>query len=209
MKVALLTVSDSAAAGEQADLSGPLLYKLVAEGGFNVVRAEIVPDDRRVIADWLRRAADQHHDDLVLTSGGTGLAPRDVTPEATREVIDVEVPGIAEAIRAAGASKTPMAMLSRGVAGVRQKTLIINLSGSPRAAAEQWAVVEPVIVHAIETIHGRGQHPHTDAARKVAPPAAPRQPPVIAHAPRPQQSKWSTLIGMPVDEDPKKGKKGG
>jgi molybdenum cofactor synthesis domain-containing protein len=204
MKVALLTVSDSAAAGQQADLSGPLLHKLVAEGGFNVVRAEIVPDDRRAVADWLRRAADQHRVDLALTSGGTGLGPRDVTPEATRDVLEIEVPGIAEAVRAAGAAKTPMAMLSRAVAGVRKKTLIINFSGSPRAVADQWAVVEPVIVHAIETIQGGGHHPYTDAARKIAPPAVP-QAPAIAHAHAPTPSKWSTLIGTPVDEG--KGKK--
>jgi molybdopterin adenylyltransferase len=207
MKVALLTVSDSASAGQQADLSGPMLHKLVAEGGFNVVRAEVVPDDRRAIADWLRRAADQYRVDLAVTSGGTGLAPRDVTPEATRDVIDVEVPGIAEAIRAAGASKTPMAMLSRGVAGVRKKTLIINFSGSPRAVADQWAVVEPVIVHAIETINGSGHHPHTDAARRISAPTPPPQAPVISHAHVSPPSKWSTLIGTPIDEDTVKGPK--
>jgi molybdenum cofactor synthesis domain-containing protein len=197
MRVALLTVSDSAATGQQADLSGPLLHKLVAEGGLTVVRAEIVADDRRAIADWLRRAADQYGVDLALTSGGTGLGPRDVTPEATRDVIDREVPGIAEAVRAAGMAKTPMAMLSRAVAGVRKRTLIINFSGSPRAVVDQWAVVEPAIRHAVETIGGTGHHPHTDAARRIAPPQT--QEPSAAQAHVPLESQWNTIVGtLPV-----------
>ena len=165
MKVAILTVSDSAAAGERSDLSGPLLHKLVAEWGGAVVRADVVPDDRDAIAAWLARAADDYRVDLALTSGGTGLAPRDVTPEATLEVIDRQVPGIAEAIRAAGMRKTPRAMLSRSLSGLRGRTLIINLSGSPRAVAEQWIAVAPVLEHAVATVRGEGHHPDTDAER--------------------------------------------
>ena len=165
MKVAILTVSDSAAAGEKSDLSGPLLHKLVAESGGAVVRADVVADDREAIADWIVQASDVHRVDLVLTSGGTGLAPRDVTPEATLDVVDRLVPGIAEAIRAAGLQKTSRAMLSRAVCGLRGRTLVVNLSGSPKAVAEQWATIAPVIEHAVDTVGGGGEHPEQDAKR--------------------------------------------
>jgi molybdenum cofactor synthesis domain-containing protein len=168
MRVALLTVSDSAAAGQQADLSGPLMRELVGSAGGEVVRADVLPDDRERIASWLRRIADEGAVDLVLTSGGTGLAPRDVTPEATRDVLDREAPGIAEALRAAGLAKTPRAMLSRGVAGLRGRTLIVNLSGSPKAVREQWEAFLPALRHAIDTVRGAGAHPDTDAARRGA-----------------------------------------
>lgn len=166
MRVAILTVSDSAAAGQQADLSGPLLRELVEEAGGTVVRVDVLSDELDGIAAWLKRAADEDRADLALTSGGTGLAPRDVTPEATKSVLEKEAPGIAEAIRAAGLAKTPRAMLSRGVAGVRDHTLIVNLSGSPKAVSEQWEALQPVIHHAIDTVRGEGAHPEADAARK-------------------------------------------
>ena len=203
MRVALLTVSDSAAAGTQGDLSGPLLHKLVAEGGRTVIRAEIVPDDREAISAWLCRAADVYGVDLVLTSGGTGLSPRDVTPEATRDVVDREAPGIAEAIRAAGLAKTPRAMLSRNVAGVRKQTLIINLSGSPKAVTDQWAVVEPVIEHAVDTIKGAGHHPHTDAERVIVSdphPSQRRLAPVVRERDAGGGVWHNTLVGQPVEE---------
>ena len=165
MRVAILTVSDSAAAGEQADLSGPLLRELVEQAGGEVLRADVLPDARDAIAAWLRQVADEDAVDLALTSGGTGLAPRDVTPEATLLVLDREAPGIAEALRAAGLAKTPRAMLSRGVAGVRKRTLIVNLSGSPKAVREQWEAFAPVLEHAVDTVHGEGAHPDTDALR--------------------------------------------
>lgn len=170
MKVALLTVSDSAAEGRASDISGSLLHKKVAEAGGTVVRADILPDERDAIAQWLCRAADQRKVDLILTSGGTGLGPRDVTPEATLEVLEREAPGIAEAIRHTGLSKTPRAMLSRGVAGVRGETLIINLSGSPKAVTEQWECIAPVIQHAVDTVQGRGHHPQADAERGLSRP---------------------------------------
>jgi molybdopterin adenylyltransferase len=165
MRVAILTVSDSAAAGEQADLSGPLLRELVEQAGGEVTRADLLPDEQDAIAAWLRQVADEDAVDLALTSGGTGLAPRDVTPEATLSVLDREAPGIAEALRAAGLAKTPRAMLSRGVAGVRKRTLMVNLSGSPKAVREQWEALAPVLEHAVDTVHGEGAHPDTDALR--------------------------------------------
>jgi molybdenum cofactor synthesis domain-containing protein len=166
MRVAILTVSDSAARGEQADLSGPLLHDLVAQVGGEVVRAGVVPDDSGAIAAWLRAVCDEDAVDLVLTSGGTGLAPRDVTPEATKSVLEREAPGIAEALRAAGLAKTPRAMLSRGVAGTRRRALIVNLSGSPKAVREQWEALAPVLAHALDTVRGEGSHPETDSARR-------------------------------------------
>ena len=166
MRVAILTVSDTAASGDQADLSGPLLRELVEGAGGTVVCAEVLPDEVDAIADWLRRVADDARVDLALTSGGTGLAPRDVTPEATKAVLDREAPGIAEAIRAAGLVNTPKAMLSRGVAGVRKATLIVNLSGSPKAVREQWEAFQPVVEHAVDTVRGEGSHPETDAVRQ-------------------------------------------
>ncbi len=166
MNVAILTVSDSAAAGEQADLSGPLLRELAETLGCTVVCADILPDDEDAIANWLAEVTDARHADLALTSGGTGLGPRDVTPEATRRVIEKEAQGIAEAIRAAGLAKTPRAMLSRNVAGIRGGTLIINLSGSPKAVREQWDAIEPALQHAVDTVGGGGAHPEADAARR-------------------------------------------
>lgn len=167
MRVAVLTVSDSAAAGHQADLAGPLLCSLVQQAGCQVVRFDVVPDDGQKIADWLRQVADEDAVDLALTCGGTGLAPRDVTPEATLSVLDKTAPGIAEALRAAGLSKTPRAMLSRGVAGIRGRTLIINLSGSPKAVGEQWEAFLPALHHAIATVRGEGTHPEQDAMRRT------------------------------------------
>jgi len=166
MRVAILTVSDSAAAGEQADLSGPLLRELVEQAGGEVSRTDVLPDDQEAIAAWLRQVADDAAADLALTSGGTGLAPRDVTPEATLSILDRAAPGIAEALRVAGLAKTPRAMLSRGVAGVRKRTLIVNLSGSPKAVREQWEALAPVLDHAVATVQGKGAHPEADAARQ-------------------------------------------
>lgn len=167
MRVAILTVSDSAATGRQADLSGPALRELVSDAGGAVARADVVPDEIEAVAGWLRQVADEDEVDVAITSGGTGLAPRDITPEATRSVLDKEATGIAEAIRAAGLAKTPRAMLSRGTAGVRGRTLIVNFSGSPKAVVEQWEVLERVLDHAVDTIRGAGAHPEADAARRL------------------------------------------
>ncbi|MCX7851212.1 MAG: MogA/MoaB family molybdenum cofactor biosynthesis protein [Caldilineales bacterium] len=154
----VLTVSDSASRGEGEDRSGPLLVELVQSlwPDRPCLRA-VVPDEREAIAAQLRAWADEEDLALILTTGGTGLAPRDVTPEATRQVMDREAPGIAEAIRAAGLAVTPHAMLSRGVAGMRGRTLIVNLSGSPKAVREQFAVIAPVLPHALELLRPEGE----------------------------------------------------
>ncbi len=151
----VITVSDRGAAGEREDGAGPLVAELLQStiGGLEVAR-EIVADDRRAISDKLVELCDEHVCDLVVTTGGTGLSPRDVTPDATLGVIDREIPGMAEAMRTAGLSKTPHAMLSRAVCGQRGQSLIVNLSGSPRAVREQLEVLEPVLAHALETATG-------------------------------------------------------
>jgi molybdopterin adenylyltransferase len=151
----ILTVSDRGSTGDRADTSGDGLAARLATLGFAVER-EMVPDERRRIESMLVAAASRHP--LVVTTGGTGLTPRDVTPQATLAVIDYQVPGFAEAMRADGRAKTPMAILSRAVVGVRGKTLIVNLPGSPRAALESLAVLEPVLDHALETLRGPHEH---------------------------------------------------
>ena len=150
---AVLTVSDKGAAGEREDVSGELLARLLEEHGAAAVRRLIVPDERREIVAALRQLC-QSGADLILTTGGTGLAPRDVTPEATLEVVTRAVPGISEAIRAASLAETPRAMLSRGVSGIRGGTLIVNFPGSPAACEESFAVIEPVLAHALEVLAG-------------------------------------------------------
>ena len=151
----VLTISDRGSIGERADTSGDGIAARLAVLGF-VVEREIVPDERRRIESMLVAAAARHP--LVVTTGGTGLTPRDVTPQATLAVIDYQVPGFAEAMRADGRTKTPMAILSRAVVGVRGQTLIVNLPGSPRAALESLAVLEPVLDHALETLRGPLEH---------------------------------------------------
>ena len=151
----VLTISDRGSTGEREDTSGEGIAARLTILGFAVER-EIIPDERRRIESMLVAAAARHP--LVVTTGGTGLTSRDVTPQATLSVIDYEVPGFAEAMRADGRTKTPMAILSRAVVGVRGQTLIVNLPGSPRAALESLAVLEPVLDHALETL--RGPHDH-------------------------------------------------
>ncbi len=150
--VGILTISDAGSRGQRVDTSGQAIRELVEARGWRVMRTDIVPDERDQIADRMRRWSDEV--DLVLTTGGTGLGQRDVTPEATRTVIEREVPGLPEAMRYATAQKTPMAWLSRAVAGVRGRCLIINLPGSPKAVRECLEVVLPLIPHALETLHG-------------------------------------------------------
>ena len=154
-RVLVLTVSDAVAAGTRQDESGRALGDRLAEIGFVVDRAT-VPDDRQLIASALRAAAGGNA--LIVTTGGTGLTPRDVTPQATLSVVDYEVPGLAEAMRAAGRATTPMADLSRGVVGVVGKTLVVNVPGSPAAAVESLAALEPTLGHALETLAGPFDH---------------------------------------------------
>jgi molybdenum cofactor synthesis domain-containing protein len=151
----VLTVSDRSASGDRADTTGEVIAARLAGLGYAVERG-VVPDDRSRIEPALVAAAARHA--LVVTSGGTGLTPRDVTPQATLAVIDYEVPGFAEAMRADGRATTPMAILSRAVVGVRGRTLIVNLPGSPAGAAESLASLEPVLEHALETLAGPFDH---------------------------------------------------
>ncbi len=159
----VLTASDRSASGERPDTSGQRVAERLREIGFERVDVAVVPDDRPVIEAALRDAAGRHA--LVVTTGGTGLTPRDVTPQATRAVIDHEVPGLAEAMRAEGRRHTPLADLSRGVAGVLGRALVVNLPGSPRAALESLSAIEGVLAHAIETLAG----PYDHGARPVRP----------------------------------------
>lgn len=156
MKAAVITVSTRAAGGVYADEAGPRVVALLAEAGFAVADPVVVPDGRKTVADAIVTASEDA--DVVITNGGTGLHPRDETPEATLDVIDRAVPGVAEAMRAASLMVTPMGMLSRAVAGVRHDTLVINLPGSPKAAGENLQVLLPVLRHAVEQLHG-GDHP--------------------------------------------------
>lgn len=156
IKVAILTASDKGSRGERQDRSAQVIRELVTGIGGEVVAYDVVPDEREVIAEKLVQYTDQEQLDLVLTTGGTGLGPRDVTPEATMDVVERLIPGIAEAMRVKGLEKTPHAMLSRAVAGSRGRALIINLPGSPRAVKENLDVVLPAIPHALDILQGRG-----------------------------------------------------
>ena len=164
MRVAVVTVSDRSFLGERPDLSGPVLKRLLEEAGAEVVEAVVVPDDPLIIAPTLVRLADAMRCDLVITTGGTGLSPRDTTPEATRQVIDKELPGMAVAIHQESLKQTPFAMLSRGVVGVRGQTLILNFPGSPKAVKECFSVVEPVLIHAVKLLSDEDPYQHPMAA---------------------------------------------
>jgi molybdopterin adenylyltransferase len=155
MRTAVLTVSTSVSNGSAADESGPLLATLADEAGADVVAVEVVPDDKVLIEARLRRHADDGID-LVFTTGGTGFTPDDVTPEATRAVIDREAPGFAEAIRANALQHTPMGILTRGVSGIARRTLIVNFPGSPKAVRESFPVVAPTLRHVVETLRSTG-----------------------------------------------------
>ena len=154
MKVGILTVSDKGARGEREDRSGPAIREMIEAAGGEVVRVKIVPDEREEIRAALLLWSDEGLD-LVLTTGGTGFSPRDGTPEATKSVIERETPGLPEAMRRAGAEKTPTAMLSRAAAGIRKATLIVNLPGSEKAVRESLAVLLPALPHAIEILSGK------------------------------------------------------
>jgi len=153
VRAAVITVSTKGAAGQRTDESGPAMREALEAAGHEVLRADLVPDDANAIATAILAAA-QAGANVVLTSGGTGLSPNDVTPEATRRVIDREIPGIAEALRAASLAKTKHGMLSRGIAGAMGATLVVNLPGSPRAVRESLEILLPVLPHSIELLGG-------------------------------------------------------
>ena len=153
-RVGILTCSDKGARGERPDTSAEAIKKLLPGEIFQIERYAVVPDEQEAITARLVDWCDREGLDLILTTGGTGLTPRDVAPESTRAVLEREIPGMAEAMRAASLAKTPHAMLSRGIAGVRRETLIINLPGSPQGARENLEVVLPALPHALEKIKG-------------------------------------------------------
>lgn len=154
IRAAIITLSDKGSSGERRDDSGPLISDMIASIGASVAHYEILPDDLERIKDALLRLADSGDIDLIITTGGTGVSSRDVTPEATLSILDRELPGMAEAMRAESLKKTPHAMISRAVAGIRKQTLIVNLPGSPKAVRENLAVILPALPHAIGKIKG-------------------------------------------------------
>ena len=159
LRFGILTVSDRSARGERPDFSGPALEELVTAQGWQVKRTAILPDDLNDLRLTLSAWADEGGLDIILTTGGTGFAPRDVTPEATRLVIEREAPGLAEAMRFESLKSKTHAMLSRALAGIRGSVLIVNLPGSPKAAVENLQVIIPILLHAVELLH---DHPEAE-----------------------------------------------
>ena len=153
IRFGILTLSDRSSRGERADTSGPALADLIQARGWSVIHQSLLPDDESSIRQLLISWADSGEMDVILTTGGSGFSPRDVTPEATRAVIDREAPGLAEAMRAASLQVTPHAMLSRIVTGIRKKTLIVNLPGSPKGAVENLQVITAVLPHAVQLLN--------------------------------------------------------
>ena len=154
MRAAVLTISDKGSRGERPDASGPAVADLLEKAGIEVVHSSIIPDEQGAIAGSLIRCCDEMHCDLVVSTGGTGVGPRDVTPEATRSIIERELPGFGEAMRAESLKITPHAVISRALAGIRGQSLIINLPGSPKAARENLQTVLPALAHTVAKIQG-------------------------------------------------------
>ncbi|MCJ7569881.1 MAG: MogA/MoaB family molybdenum cofactor biosynthesis protein [Anaerolineales bacterium] len=167
MRIAVLTISDRSARGESEDRSGPRIQEIALQRGWEVIASAIIPDEQVEIEERLASWSDSDEFDLILTTGGTGFSPRDRTPEATRKVVDRLAPGLAEAMRVRSMSKTPHAMLSRAVAGIRKRTLIVNLPGSPKAAEENLAVIIPALPHAIQLLR---EDPEAEQGHHLPPP---------------------------------------
>jgi molybdopterin adenylyltransferase len=165
IRIGIITISDRSSRGERPDESGPALNNAVTQQGWQVVRTEILPDEAEQVKNALAAWADGGEMDIILTTGGTGFSPRDITPEATQAVIQRPTPGLSEAMRSAGLLITPHAMLSRAIAGIRSRTLIINLPGSPAGAIENLAVLVPILPHAVQLLR---DEPSSEAGhRKV------------------------------------------
>lgn len=158
IRAVVITVSDACSRGEREDTSGETLVGLLTERGAEIIEKRILSDDLEPLVQSLTEFAGREDVNLIITTGGTGLGPRDNTPEATQQVIERAAPGISEAIRAESLKATPMAMISRGVCGMRSGTLIINLPGSPKAVRESFVVIAPVLSHAIDLLAGRTAH---------------------------------------------------
>lgn len=158
MRAAIITSSDSGYAGQREDLSGPVIQEIMEANGYEVIGITLLPDDREMLAAEMRRIADGNLAEVLLTTGGTGFSPRDCMPEATKDVVEREVPGIPEAIRAYSMTITPRAMLSRAAAGIRKGTLIINLPGSPKAVRESLEYIIPSLKHGLEILTGEASN---------------------------------------------------
>ena len=158
IKIGILTCSDKGSRGERVDTSCVAIKEIVKEIRGEVIKYKIVPDEQKIISEKLKNWSDELKLDLIFTTGGTGLAPRDITPEATEEVIDRKVPGFSEIMRIEGFKNAKHSILSRGISGLRKKTLIINLPGSEKAVRENLKIILPSIPHAIEIIHGKTEH---------------------------------------------------
>jgi molybdenum cofactor synthesis domain-containing protein len=167
VRIAVLTISDRSAQGEREDRSGPLIQEIALKRGWEVIAADIIADEQIEIEERLASWCDSGEIDLILTTGGTGFSPRDRTPEATRKVVERLAPGLAEAMRARSMTKTPHAMLSRAVAGIRKHTLIVNLPGSPKAVEENLTVIIPALPHAIQLLR---EAPDAEQGHHLLPP---------------------------------------
>jgi molybdopterin adenylyltransferase len=154
MRVAVVTISDSVSSGKSEDRSGPAVVTRCKELGWQIVSSHVLPDDRATIENLLKKTADANDADVILTTGGTGVGPRDVTPEATIAIVERLIPGFGEHMRLEGSKKTPRAILSRAVAGIRATTIIINLPGSPRGAVESLDAIAEFLPHAVSILHG-------------------------------------------------------